>query len=67
MKWILSLTALAGAILNAQALRISFAIWILTNLGWIAVNVRRRSWSEVFLWLGFLATSIHGWLSWSGM
>lgn len=62
--WALSIAACIGALLNALKNPACFAIWTLTNTGWIAVKLRQRSWPEAMLWTVNLATSALGLATW---
>lgn len=64
LRWALTVMGITGATLNALGLGICFIIWIIANIGWIAVNIQRRSWPEAALFSAYLATSILGLFTW---
>lgn len=64
LRWALTAMGITGAALNAFGLGICFTIWIIANIGWIAVNIQRRSWPEAALFSAYLATSILGLFTW---
>lgn len=64
MRWLLAGTGVIGAALNAGQIRASFLLWIVANIGWIIVNVRRREWPETALFSVYLVTAVAGWFGW---
>lgn len=66
MLWFVTIAAILGAYLNAQELRISFLIWIVTNAIWIFVNLRKKppQYEQAVLFAVYLFISIYGWINW---
>lgn len=63
-RWLLACAGVLGATMNAGQIRESFLVWIVANIGWIIVNVRRREWPEAALFSVYLVTAIAGWFGW---
>jgi hypothetical protein len=67
VKWALVGLGVAGAILNACGLRVSFLVWIVANAGLLSLNLVGRRWPEAVLFGIYLATALFGWLQWGGL
>ena len=63
-RWVLTAMGVIGAFLNALGNRTCFVIWIVANIGWITVNLQRRSWPEVALFSVYLGTAVLGLVTW---
>ncbi len=62
--WILMLVTLVGTVLNVLKKRSGFAVWTVTNAGWVLVNVHKGIPAQAILFLTFLALSAWGFWSW---
>ena len=64
IRWILTALGIIGAALNAVGLGLCFTFWIVGNVGWIIVNLRRRQMQEALLFTAYLITSVVGFFTW---
>lgn len=57
--------SLAGNALINFRKRIGFFVWIASNVVWIAVNLMGiPNWSQIAMFLVYVALNIHGWITW---
>ena len=64
IRWVLTAMGVSGAFLNALGNGTCFVIWIAANIGWIIVNLQRRSWPEAALFTVYLGTAVLGLVTW---
>jgi len=62
--WMLAVLSLAGTVLNVLKSRAGFGIWIVTNAGWIAVNLEKEIPAQAVLFTAYLAVSVWGFVAW---
>lgn len=62
--WILSFLAIIGAVFNARKKRVGFLIWIVSNAGWICVNIQNDFYSQIPLWIVMTILSVYGYINW---
>ena len=64
MTWILTALSLLAAILNARGKVSGFYIWIVANLGWVAVDLIKEIPSQATLFFVYTCISIYGIKQW---
>lgn len=64
MWWILTVLSIAGVVMNAHRMRACFAVWMVTNTGWIVYNIRIAAWEPAALFAVYLALAVYGWFRW---
>ncbi len=62
--WIATIVALAGTVLNVLKRRMCFALWSLTNVAWLGVDIYNRMYSRAILDFVQLALAIWGLFAW---
>jgi len=62
--WTLAILSLIGTVLNVLKHRAGFGIWMLTNAGWIVVNVEKDIPAQAVLFAAYLTVSFWGFFAW---
>ena len=63
-KWSLTVLSLIGVVLNIHHRRECFAVWLLSNLSWAAVDTYHGIWSQAALQLVYAGLSVWGLWKW---
>ena len=61
IEWVLTGLGLAGAIANVLRRRWGFALWVIADVGWMAVSAARGSAAEATLWAAYGLLAAWGW------
>lgn len=64
MGWVLTALSITGVVLNIMKSRAGFAIWMVTNLSWSAIDFYKGIPQQGFLFLVYFMLSVWGWFSW---
>jgi nicotinamide riboside transporter PnuC len=64
MTWIITIAALVGTIANIKRHRWCFAVWLVTNCAWAAVDYGAGLYSQAALMAVYAGLSVWGWCSW---
>lgn len=64
MTWLLAATSLLATWLNIRKLRICFALWLVTNLAWCAVDLHYGVWARAPLDATYAALAAYGLWAW---
>lgn len=64
LGWILAFIAIIGVILNIRKKPSGFIFYIISNIGWIYVNLKHEIYAQAFLFFVFTGLSIYGWWNW---
>lgn len=65
IEWLWSALSITGAVLNARKNKWGFAVWCVSNTGWIFTNIFYELWAQIPVWVVFTVTSIYGFIHWS--
>jgi nicotinamide riboside transporter PnuC len=63
--WIFTVIALIGTVLNSQMNILGFVFWIISNTGFLILNLLQHNYAEVFLFFVNTVVSIIGIITWS--
>ena len=63
--WIASFFSIAGVLLNAYKIIWCWPLWCFGNLFWIYWAIKKKEWSQLFLWIIFTIANCYGWYQWS--
>ena len=63
--WIATSLSMIGILLNAYQIIWCWAVWIISNFVWIYWSYKKKVWSQVVLWIGFLIANVFGWYVWA--
>jgi len=64
-SWFLTMVALAGAIMNSQAKKEGFYLWLISNLGFSIYNASIGEWAMSVLFACYLVITINGIRTWN--
>lgn len=64
MTWILAAASLYATWLNANRVRACFALWLVTNACWCAVNVAAGIYARAALDAVYVGIAAYGWRKW---
>ena len=64
LMWVVTGLSVLGTILNIKKKKICFAIWLFTNLAWLAYDLSIRSWPQAGLFGVYGGLAIWGIISW---
>lgn len=64
MSWIAVSLSILGIILNARKNVWCWAVWILSNIFWLAYEIPKGEIPSIILWVVFLVMNSYGWYSW---
>lgn len=64
MNWIAVSLSLIGIILNAKKSVLCWAVWIISNIFWLAYEIPKGELPSILLWSAFLLANIYGWYCW---
>ena len=64
ITWSLTFLSLLGAFLNARMDIRGFYIWIISNVGWIIINIYKEIYAGAALFIVYTAISAYGIYSW---
>lgn len=60
--------SLGGNILVNYKKRIGFIVWLISNILWIAVNLRGdTNWCQIVMFLVYMCLNIQGFIQWGKM
>lgn len=62
--WSLAILSLIGTVFNVLKHRAGFGIWIVTNTGWIVVNLEKKIPAQAVLFAAYLVVSVWGFVAW---
>jgi hypothetical protein len=62
--WIAFTISFIGIILNAFKIILCWPVWIIANCFWIYWAIKKKVWSQVWLWITFTLANIFGWYMW---
>jgi nicotinamide riboside transporter PnuC len=65
LPWAAVCFSLVGIIVNAREGMSCWAIWLVSNVMWIAVALHREQPADLVLWSAFVVANVYGWYSWS--
>ncbi len=64
ITWLLFILSITGNVLVIRKNRWGFAVWIVANAGWIAVNVRLGVWAAAAMFAVYMGLAMWGFASW---
>lgn len=64
LHWLLALASLVGVILNVRSKRASYAIWMVTNLAWCAVDAAAGLLAQAALMAVYAGLAVWGFIAW---
>ncbi len=62
--WFLTALSIIGVILNIRRDRRGFLFWIVTNLGWAAVDLMHGLYAQAALFIVYFFLALWGWIRW---
>ena len=62
--WIATSLSVVGIILNALKMIICWPVWIVSNFFWLYWAIKKKVWSQVWLWVVFMVFNVFGWYMW---
>ena len=63
--WVLSGLTILGAILNIRKNKWGFIAWIVSNVGWVYLNLTIGLYEQIPVWVVLTVLSIIGFTQWS--
>ena len=63
--WFASTFSFIGILLNAWKIIWCWPIWVIANIFWIYWSLKKKEWSQVFLWIIFTLVNLYGWFIWA--
>jgi len=64
LTWLLTVLSILGVILNIRKSRASFAIWMVTNASWAAIDFNAGIPAQGVLFSTYFALSVWGYAAW---
>ena len=64
LTWLLTVLSILGVVLNIRKSRASFAIWMVTNASWAAIDFNAGIPAQAVLFGIYFALSAYGYWSW---
>jgi hypothetical protein len=64
LNWMLVICGIAGAMFNIFQKRIGFLIWILSNCGFVALNLIGKNYAQATLFFVYMSLSLWGLIKW---
>lgn len=62
--WFMSLVCVIGSVLNVKKMSMSFVLWTISNIFWLAYDIYFKAYARSILDLVNLATSTWGIITW---
>jgi len=62
--WVATTLSVVGIILNALKMIICWPVWIVSDFFWLYWAIKKKVWSQVWLWIVFMLFNVFGWYMW---
>jgi len=66
LTWPLTALSLIGVVLNVRRMRAGFGVWIIANIGWVAMDYQAGLTSQAVLFIVYTALAVWGLWEWKG-
>lgn len=62
--WVITVGSIVGVVLNIRKRRAGFAVWMVTNAGWVVYDVSIGAYEQALVFAVYFGCAVWGWVSW---